>query len=98
MSGVNFEFDAAVLEPLVRRIVEEVVAAMAADNAMFNGRLAHSESEAAALLGLQPWQLRDERLRHRIGASIGPGRKIMYSKDDLLAYLRSRRWTKNGNK
>jgi hypothetical protein len=98
VSGLNLQFDPDALRPLIRAVAEEVLAAVAEDHAQFNGRLAYSESEAAALLGLQAHQLRDERLRGRIRASVGPGKRILYSRDDLLEYLRQRRWTKNGDK
>jgi len=99
MSGLNLQLDADALRPLIKQIVEETLAAMAEDNAAVNGnRLAYSEAEAAALLGLQPHQLRDERLRGRIQASVGPGKRVLYSRSDLLEYLRQRRWGKNGDK
>jgi hypothetical protein len=40
--------------------------------------------------------LRDERLRRRTKASVGPGRKILYSRQDLLDYLAERRWDRKG--
>ena len=48
------------------------------------------------MMGLHPHQLRDERLRGRIKASVGPGRKILYSRQDLLDYLEARRWDGEG--
>jgi len=59
-----------------------------------NGRLAWSEVEAAGLLGMAAHVLRDERRRGRISASVGPGRRILYTRADLLGYLASRRWEK----
>jgi len=52
-----------------------------------NGRIAFSEPEAAALIGLLPHQLRDERLRGRIEASQVVGRRVRYLRADLLEYL-----------
>ena len=43
-------------------------------------------------MSLNPHQLRDERRRGRIKASIGPGRKILYTRSQLLDYLDARRW------
>jgi hypothetical protein len=40
---------------------------------------------------MEQHQLRDERLRGRIGASQIVGRRWRYTRDDLLRYLQSRR-------
>jgi hypothetical protein len=80
-----------VLAPLIRAIAAEVVASLDAARQVADGKLAYSESEAAALLGLQPHVLRDERRRGRIGASSIVGRRIRYTRDDLVQYLASRR-------
>lgn len=96
MSGVQLHIDSEILRPFICQVVAEVLAQVEADDALLNGRLALTESEAAALLSLQHHQLRDERLRGRIHASVGPGRKILYSKADLLGYLASRRWKPSG--
>ena len=80
------------LTPLVREIVGEVVLALQSDRAKVNCRLADSEAEAAALIGLQVYQLRDERLRGRIGASQIVGKRICYTPADLERYLLERRW------
>ena len=53
--------------------------------------LALSEPEAARVVGLESHQLRDERLRGRIGASAIVGRRIRYLRDDLLKYLKRNR-------
>src|SRR5262245_42875001 len=84
--------DPAALRPLIVEIVGEVVAQLQADRArVAEGRLAYSEPEAAELLGLEPHQLRDERRRGRIAASTVVGRRIRYTREDLLAYLMDRR-------
>jgi Helix-turn-helix domain len=85
--------DPAGLAPLIRNIVTEVLAQIEADRQMLpeNGKLCYSEAEAAALLGVEPHVLRDERRRGRIGASQIVGRRIKYTKADLLAYLAERR-------
>jgi len=92
-NGLALSIDPAGLTPLIRAVVRETLAAVEADQGALPARLAFGEAEAAALLGLHPHQLRDERLRGRIKASVGPGRKILYSRSDLLAYLTGRRWT-----
>jgi len=91
MAGLNLQLDDNALEPLVRRVAEEVIRHTQGENAQF-GKLAYGEAEAAALLSLAPHQLRDERLKGRVEASVGPGRKILYSRQQLLDYLSSRRW------
>ena len=89
---LQMHLDPEDLDPVIRRAVEAALAALDADRALIGDRLAIGEAAAARLLSLHPHQLRDERLRGRIKASVGPGRKILYSREDLLSYLRSRRW------
>jgi hypothetical protein len=82
---------AEALRPLVQMIVAEVLARTQASSAHVPDRLTFSEPEAAALLGLKPHQLRDERRRGRIGASSIVGRRVRYVREDLIQYLASRR-------
>jgi hypothetical protein len=92
MTGcVNLGLDAEALRPLLREIVAEVLAQVEEDRARVASRLAYSEAEASALIGLRPHQLRDERRRGRIGASVVVGGKIRYLPSDLTAYLAERR-------
>jgi hypothetical protein len=93
-ASLSLSVNDAALEALVKRVVHETLAAVAEDQARLNGRLAFSESESAALLGLRAHQLRDLRLRGEITSSKGPGRKVMYARSDLLEFLARRR---NGN-
>jgi hypothetical protein len=97
-TNINLDLDPATLEPLIRRVVEETLTRLEAERARLEGsnKLAFTEPEAAALMNLAPHQLRDERRRGRIQASVGPGRKILYTRQDLLNYLLSRRWQPNG--
>jgi hypothetical protein len=95
-TGVSLQVDPETLRPLVEQIVREALAQLDSARVTAGDRLAYSESEAARLLGLRPHQLRDARLRGEIGASIGPGRKILYRHADLEQYLLQRRWEKNG--
>ena len=91
--GAYLAIDPAFLEPLVRQVIEATLAASGgADSSRLDDRLAFSEAEAARLLSLQVHQLRDERLRGRIKASVGAGRKVLYSRQDLLDYLAARCW------
>jgi hypothetical protein len=94
MAGINLELEPEALRPLVELVVSEVLRRVQDDLARLDGRLAYSEGEAAALLGLQPHQLRDERRRGRIQASEVVGRRIRYMRQDLLDYLQGRRWKK----
>jgi hypothetical protein len=84
--------DPAALQPLIRAVVEATLAAVEIDRSALPDKLAFSEAEAARLLSLHQHQLRDERQRGRVEASVGPGRKILYSREQLLDYLASRRW------
>lgn len=96
MAGAVLQFDPESLKPLIAAVVTEVLDQVKADEAKLNGQLVYTEPEAAALLGLRPHQLRDERLKERIQASVGPRGKIMYSRGDLLGYLARRRWEPKG--
>jgi hypothetical protein len=86
-----FVLDVEALRPLVRAIVAEAVAELEKDRATLPDRLAFSEAEAAALLGLHAHQLRDERRRGKISASEIVGKRIRYLRSDLLQYLAARR-------
>ncbi|MEQ8849250.1 helix-turn-helix domain-containing protein [Botrimarina sp.] len=77
-------FDKDDLRDLVREILAEATAAEI--DLQKSDRLAYLEPEAAALLGLQPHQLRDARLRGEIVGTRAGGR-IAYEKSELLAYL-----------
>jgi hypothetical protein len=86
---------AETLKPLIAQSIEAAIVRLDSERARLDGRIAYSEPEAAALIGLKPTQLRDERLRGRIGASSIVGRRIRYTKQDLLQYLGERRWHKD---
>jgi hypothetical protein len=90
--GVSLNVPPEALRPLVRQVVEEVLTALEADRAKLgDNRLAWSEAEAARLIGLNVHQLRDERLRGRIRSSSIVGRRIRYTRQDLLDYLHASR-------
>lgn len=88
-------FSPDALRPLVEQVIDLALARLAEANAALPDRLAYSESEAAALLGLAPHVLRDERRRGRIAASTVVGRRVRYVRADLMTYLMARR-TKEG--
>jgi hypothetical protein len=90
--ALDLRIEPAALGPLIRAVVAETLAATEAARAGLPDKLAFGEAEAARLLSLHPHQLRDERLRGRIEASVGPGRKVLYTREQLLAYLAARRW------
>lgn len=84
---LELNLDAELLRPMVKQIVATVLAELDGDESKLGDRIAFSEPEAAALIGLKPHQLRDERLRGRIGASCVVKRGIRYLRSDLMTYL-----------
>ncbi len=83
-------FDDAVLRPLIERIVAVTLDRLESQRQAIGDRLAYSEAEAAALLGIQRHVLRDARLRGEItGSRVGKG--IRYERDELLQFLRRQR-------
>jgi hypothetical protein len=86
--------DPAELEPIIAATVAATIAAMQLDQDRVGDRMAYMEPEAARLLSMAPHQLRDERLRGRIGASGVVGRGVRYTRDDLLGYLARERTEK----
>jgi hypothetical protein len=92
-SPVTLSIDSEALKPLVAEIVRQVLAELASvRDALPEGPLAFTEEQAAEMLGLHPWQLRDARLRGEIHASAITGRRIRYRREDLENYLNSRPW------
>src|SRR5690242_10723471 len=80
--------DPEALRPLVEQVVQLAIERMEEMKAELPpDRLAYSEPEAAALLGLNTHQLRDERLRGRVAASLVVGRRVRYLRSDLIDYL-----------
>jgi hypothetical protein len=89
---VKIDLEAADLEPLIQRITAEVIAQLRHDKSKLGDRLTFTEPEAAALLNMETWQLRDERRDKRIAASVVRGGRIVYSRPDIMTYLERRRW------
>jgi hypothetical protein len=66
--------------------IAETLDRLEAERAKLNGRLAFTEPEAAALLGVKPHVLRDCRLRGELpGAKVGS--KILYTRAELIEFL-----------
>src|SRR5262249_14428302 len=91
-SPLALQLNPAALKPIIESVVAEVLAQLETERAKVGAKLAYPEAEAARLLSLNPHQLRDCRLRGEIAASVGPGRKILYTRDALVGYLLGRRW------
>ncbi len=84
--SLKIEFDRDELQPLVQSVVAEVLDRLEEERARLNGRLAYTEPEAAALVGVKPHVLRDCRRRGELqGAKVGS--KIVYTRADLLEFL-----------
>lgn len=89
---LSLRIDPAALVPVIEATVREVLAQhQQASEAVPSDRLAYSEAEAARMLGLERHQLRDIRRRGEIAASTIVGRRVRYTRDDLVAYLAARR-------
>lgn len=79
------------LRPLIKAVVVETLAEVEQDRQRIPAdRLAFTEAEAAAMLGLNYHQLRDMRKEDGI-AHTRIGKKIRYTPDDLHAILRKSR-------
>jgi helix-turn-helix protein len=91
VNGVNLALPPEILEPLIRRVVEETLQRVEEIKAGLPDDRALSEAEAARFLAVNEHVLRDERRRGRITASRIVGRRIRYLRSDLIAYMLSRR-------
>lgn len=84
--SIRIQIDREELRPLVQLAVAEALDRMEAERAKLSGRLAFTEPEAATLLGVKPYVLRDCRRRGELhGAKVGS--KIVYTRADLLEFL-----------
>ena len=90
-SPIALAVDGDALRRLIREVVQEALAQLDQARATVGDRLAYSEAEAAAMLGLNQHQLRDERRSGRIAASQIVGGRIRYRREDLIAYLMAKR-------
>jgi hypothetical protein len=91
--AISLSISRRILEPLVAEIVRQVVEQLEQIKSTLPDRVAFTEAEAAALLGLESHQLRDERHRGRVRAYVISGRRVRYAREDLIAYLKRREWT-----
>lgn len=91
--AVGLVIDPAALDPLLDRAFERLLVRLDEVRDRLGGgdRLAFSEREAAALLGVRQHQLRDARLAGKVVGSRLMGNKVFYSKADLVAYLAANR-------
>ena len=88
---IRFELDVETLRPVIQQVVAETLAQLETERSQFDARIAYTEPEAAALLGVQPHVLRDLRRLGEIDAS-RIGKRIVYRRSDLLAFLDRNRW------
>jgi hypothetical protein len=95
MSELNLHVAGTDLAPLIRDIVQEVINQFQEFHAKSGDKLCHTEEEAAILLGLKSHQLRDARLAGKIECCQLTGRRIRYTKEQLLDYLRANPWEPN---
>jgi len=79
-------FEEVELRPLIEKVVAETLAKIEFDRMKLGDRIAFTEPEAAALLGVRPHVLRDARLRGEIAASKA-GKRLLYTRDALLRFL-----------
>lgn len=74
------------LRTVVEMAVAEALDRLEEERAKLHGRLAFTEPEAAAQLGVKPCVLLDCRRRGELrGAKVGS--RIVYTRDDLLEFL-----------
>ena len=76
------------IRPMVQEVVRAVIDELTSMNHLVHGKLALTEEQAAELLDLNPWQLRDLRLVGKIGFARIVGNRVRYTLPDLLEYLR----------
>ena len=87
----QLHLDTDELRSLVHETVAHVVDQLDEFKALYNGRLAFTEAEAADLLGLKQHQLRDLRHNGKISYTRIVGNRIRYTIEDLRTYLRTNR-------
>ena len=85
---VDLHLETSELRPLVQSIISEVLLQMDQIRQAHGDKIAFSEDEAAAMLGLNPWQLRDVRRSGKITHTRIVGNRIRYTRNDLMEYLR----------
>ena len=74
------------LAPIIEKALLRALEHLEADSVKLGDRLAFTEPEAAAQLGVRPHVLRDARLRGEIeGARVG--KRIVYTREQLVKFL-----------
>jgi hypothetical protein len=89
----KLQLDPDELRPLVSLVVQEVLEALDAERAKLGERLAFTEPEASALLGIERRQLAVFRRAGKIEWAIGPRRMPLYTRAQLLAFLAARKFS-----
>jgi hypothetical protein len=84
----DLQLNSGELRPLVQEVVRAVMDELTEVHQLTHGKLALNEEQAADLLDLNPWQLRDLRLAGKIGFTRIVGNRVRYTVPDLLDYLR----------
>ena len=82
---MQIKLDSDDIRPLVVEIVQQAIALLGPDGL---NKIAWPEDEAAALVGMQPHQLRDRRLEGLVKAK-KVGRSFYYTRDELLKLVAS---------
>ncbi len=85
---MHLSFDEAELRPLIEATVKASLEQVEDDRAKLGARLAFSEAEAAALLGVKTHVLRDCRLRGEIQTK-KVGKSFRYSREQLVQFMGS---------
>lgn len=87
--GVLISFNMELFRPLIAEVVAEMLKQWQETEARFPAdRLAFTEAEAAALLGLSAEALNKERRLGRIPAIPSRSRRVRYSRETLVKYAR----------
>lgn len=94
--GIQLTIDPASFELLLERVVERVLARTEADRARLGDKICYPEEAAAQLLGLKKEQLAAARREGRICGSKVWGRRVCYTQEELLRYLRDNPWEQSG--
>jgi len=83
---MKVEFDADDLQPLVESVVDTVLQRVDSAHSKLCERLSFTEAEAADLMGVEKYVLRDCRLRGELqGTQIG--KRICYTREELTKFL-----------
>lgn len=83
---VRIELSDDQLHPFAEAVAQIILRQLESQQRRDDGRLAYTEPEAAAALGVQPHVLRDARLRGEINAC-KMGKRWLYSRAELERYL-----------